>query len=188
MPTDLTLICHAPTRATQAAAFPGDEPIVPLAPVRLEAARRAVRPGARAWTSPALRARQTADALGLTAVPDAALAECDYGGWTGRTVAEVGAAEPEGFAAWLADPTAAPHGGEALHRLLARVAAWLDMRLAEPRRLVAVTHASVIRAAVVHALGAGPDAIRRIDVAPLGVVRLTGDGRRWALRFDRPAP
>jgi broad specificity phosphatase PhoE len=186
--TELTLVCHAPTRATHAAAFPADEAIAPVPEARLAGLRRALRPGAQAWTSPALRARQTAEALGLAASPAPALAECGYGRWAGRSAADVAAAEPAAFAAWLADPAAAPHGGEPLATLLARVAGWLDARLSEPGRMVAVAHASVLRAALVHVLGVGPEAFQRIDVAPLGLVRLRGDGRRWTLRLDRPRP
>ncbi|MFC7642844.1 hypothetical protein ACFQX6_19370 [Streptosporangium lutulentum] len=41
----------------------------------------------------------------------------------------------------------------------------------------------VIRAAVVHALGAPAAAFWRIDVAPLARVALTGRGGRWQLSY-----
>ena len=46
---------------------------------------------------------------------------------------------------------------------------------------LAVTHASVVRAAIVHALGADPYAFWRIDVAPLSLARLSGRDGRWNL-------
>ena len=188
MVVDLTLICHGPTRATRAAAFPRDEPLEPGAAEAIRALRPRLGRTTRAWTSPALRARETAAALGLAAGVEPLLREGDAGRWAGRQVSAVAAAEPAAFAAWLADPAAAPHGGEPLGDLLARVAGWIEARRDEPGRGVAVTHASVVRAAVLHVLGAPPAAFGRIAVAPLGLVRLRGDGRRWTLRAGELGP
>jgi broad specificity phosphatase PhoE len=44
-----------------------------------------------------------------------------------------------------------------------------------------VTHASIIRAAVVHAIEAGPQSLWRIDIAPLSITRLSGTNGRWNL-------
>ena len=136
----------------------------------------------RAWTSPALRARQTAAALGLDAAVEPALGDLDFGRWAGRTLAEVEAAEPLALAAWLADPATAPHGGEDFSSLRARVGAWLDQRRGETGRLVAVTHAAVIRAAVIHAIEATARSFGHIDVAPLSLTELTCTAGRWRLR------
>ena len=91
------------------------------------------------------------------------------------------AEEPDDVAAWLRDPAAAPHGGESLIALIERVATWLDAQAATPGRIVAVTHASVIRAAIVHAMGAAPRCFWRIDVAPLSFTRLSANNGRWTL-------
>ena len=65
--TRLTLVRHAPSDATRRSAFPLDEPLD--ARGRDEARALAPRLGRFdvAWTSPAARARQTAEALGLVA-------------------------------------------------------------------------------------------------------------------------
>lgn len=47
------------------------------------------------------------------------------------------------------------------------------------RDVVTVTHAPVIRAAIVHALGASPAVFPRIEVAPLSVVELRCARRGW---------
>ena len=47
--------------------------------------------------------------------------------------------------------------------------------------IVAVTHASVIRAAIIHAIEAGPRTFWRIDVAPLSLTRLSGNKGVWTL-------
>jgi broad specificity phosphatase PhoE len=136
------------------------------------------------FTSPALRAVQTAEALGLTATIEPALADCDHGRWRGRRLEEI---EPAALAEWLRDPAATPHGGESVVALIARVAGWLDQRIGIPGTTVAVTHASVIRAAIVAAIRAGPDSYRHIDVAPLTLARLSGHGGRWTLVGIGPA-
>jgi broad specificity phosphatase PhoE len=48
-------------------------------------------------------------------------------------------------------------------------------------KTVAITHASVIRAAIVHTIEANPRSFWRIDVAPLSVTALSGNGVRWTL-------
>jgi broad specificity phosphatase PhoE len=57
----------------------------------------------------------------------------------------------------------------------------MDSLLAGQGFILAITHATVIRAAIAHTLGAGPEAFRHIDVAPLTRVKLSGGGGRWTL-------
>lgn len=176
--TRLVLICHAETDATRRAAFALDEG---LTPAGLAAARSAGVP-MRAdvvLRSPARAARESAEAMGLAATVDPALRDLDVGRWAGLAFADLGGAEA---AAFLADPACAGHGGESIAALLGRVASWLDALRGERGRILAVTHAAVVRAAVVAALDAPAAAFFRIDAAPLSHVVLGGDGRRWTLR------
>jgi broad specificity phosphatase PhoE len=178
----LTLICHAATAATRAAAFPADEGIEPAAPARVAALAPRIGRVDRAFVSPGRAARETATALGLAAAPEPALRDCDYGRWAGRRLADVQAEDAPGIAAWLADATAAPHGGESLAAVIRRVAEWLGTRVADRGHTVAVTHAPVMRAAIMAVLDAPAPAFWRIDVAPLAIIELGSDGRRWNLR------
>ncbi len=181
MTARLTLICHGSTDAVRKAAFPADEPLDDRAKADA-AALAAFVPGADCfWTSPELRARQTAEAFGLDATAQPTLRECDYGGWKGRTLADVLARDPAGIAAWLHDPAATPHGGESLASLMQRVAQWLDAEKNTNRKAILITHASIIRAAIVHAIEATPESFWRIDAAPLSVTRLSGKDGRWNL-------
>ena len=107
--------------------------------------------------------------------------DCDYGRWRGLASKDVAVREPDGFAAWLGDPAAAPHGGESLSALIVRVGVWLAESLARDGATLAVTHASIVRAAIVGVLGAGPSAFWRIDVAPLSLASLSGHSGRWNL-------
>jgi broad specificity phosphatase PhoE len=173
----LLLVPHAATAATRAAAFArGDEPLE--AGGRAAAARLADALPARCsvLAAPARACRETAEAAGLGPVAlEPALADCDWGAWAGRTLADVAA----GLAAWRTDPAARPHGGESLVTLAARVGGWLDAQAALDGTAVAITHAAVVRAALVHALGAPFEAFWRIDAAPLSVTELHAPERRW---------
>jgi len=115
----LTLVAHASTAATARAVFAGDEGLEPRGAAAAAAATR-LRRVTRTVCSPARAAVETAAALGLAATVDAGLADWDLGEWRGRALDAVA-----GIAEWVADPDAAPHGGESLTALLARVAAWL---------------------------------------------------------------
>ena len=102
-------------------------------------------------------------------------------GYLGTQLLYVAADHPAEVAAWLADPDAVPHGGEPLTALLARVAGRLAAADGEGHT-VAVTHAAVVRAAVVVTLGAPAAGFWRIDVAPLTATVLRGGPGRWTVR------
>jgi broad specificity phosphatase PhoE len=184
----LILICHASTAAVRSSSFPADEPLDEHG--RADAAALAGRlPGAdRRLAGPELRARETANALGFDAAAEPALRDCDYGSWSGCSFDDVCAREPDAVARWLDDPAAAPHGGESILQLLARVGDWLDGEQRLAARTIAVTHAAVIRAAIVRAIGAPPQSFRRIDIAPLSVTRLSGADGRWNLKAESVQP
>jgi len=182
----LLLVRHASTTAVHGAAFPVDEPLDAAGLAAATALAGSLGAG-EALCSPAARARATAEAAGLDARPVPALAECDFGTWAGRTLAGVWEADPAAVEAWMTDPGAAPHGGESLSAFLERVAAWLDAQAALDGRAIAVTHGGVIKAAVVHALGAPPAAFWRVDAAPLHVTELHAhDGRFTVCRVNAP--
>ncbi len=174
----LLLVRHAPTAATRATTFPRDEPIDAAGRDAAATLRHLMPAGITPVSSPARRCRQTAAALGLAPSVQASLAECDFGVWAGRTLAELDAENPEATRAWMRDPAAAPHGGESLLALHARVGVWLAEG---PRDVVAITHGGVIKSAVVHALGAPAETTWRIAVAPLSITELRGRPGAWQL-------
>jgi broad specificity phosphatase PhoE len=108
--------------------------------------------------------------------------DCDYGRWSGQSLDALQAEEPLAVAQWLDDPQAAPPGGESLRQVLDRVATWLEAESRQPRKTIVITHAAVIRAAIIHAIGAPPRSFWRIDVAPLSRTTLTVREGRWTLR------
>ena len=176
------LLRHARTSAVRRAAFPVDEPLDDSG--RSAASALAGSFAATAvLCSPTRRTRETCAALALDMpiVEDDALSECDFGAWAGRSLAEVHEEDPDGVAAWMTDPDAAPHGGESLRVFCGRVGAWLDRQAAQDGQALAVTHGGVVKAAVVHAIGAPVDACWRLDVAPLRATELHAHDGRWTV-------
>lgn len=186
MTARLTLICHGATAATRAVAFPtGSEPLSPRGRAAVTGAEPLRGTADVAVASPAAAAAETAVLLGLRATSEAALRERDAGTWAGLTLADVGGRDPDALAAWLADPDVAAPGGETVPDVVRRVGAWLGTLDAagETTRVVAVTHAAVIRAALCAALHLPPAAAARVDVAPLGRVVLSRSGPVWRLQW-----
>lgn len=192
MDTRLLLVSHASTAAQRAGRFADDDPLDPRGLAEAEAARMrvAIPDDAAAFVSPAVCARQTALALGLAATVDDALADMDYGSWRGRRLADLAVEAPQDLAAWTRDPDAAPHGGESFSQLVQRIGAWLDALDApisgttrgaskHTPNVVAITHAPLLRAAIVHALDSSPAVFPRIEIAPLSVVELRRSTRGW---------
>jgi broad specificity phosphatase PhoE len=170
----LSLVAAAPTSAQRALRFPLDEAIEPLAAERATRVTDGLGRWTRAVRAPETRAAQTAAALGLDAEPDDGLATWVMGDWSGRSVTEVAEHEPEAFATWRTDPDGAAPGGEPYTGLVSRVGAAVDGLLTGDGRVVAVADPAVVRAAVVHVLGAGHTAFWAIDVEPLSITVLQG--------------
>jgi probable phosphoglycerate mutase len=154
-----------------------------------QAARVAARlrdvPIAAVYTSPLERARETAEHIArgraLRVEPLEAVAEIDFGVWTGRTLEEL-AAVP----AWrrfnsFRSGTRVPDG-ELIVEVQARAVAGLtSLRERHAGRTVAVvSHADVIRAALAYYLGTPLDFMQRLEVAPasLSAVALDDEGVR----------
>lgn len=150
------LVRHAGTAATRSAAVPDDEPATAHLP---DLTAWQGRTG-EVWTSPARRCRVA------HARVDPRLRPWDLGSWVGRDLAELD------LASWRADPSYDAHGGESLLALSERVQGLVASWQQREGRLVAVTHAAVIKAAVVQALRAPLDAVWDVDIAPASTSEL----------------
>jgi broad specificity phosphatase PhoE len=179
----LTLVSHAMTDAMSAGRFPLDEPLNALGIRQVSAARTV--PADAAVCGPERRTRETAELLGLSAGIDARLADFDHGRWRGESLERL---DPAEVVRWLDDPESAPHGGESLAGLVSRVTDWLSTLTGASRRIIAVTHPAVIRAAVLAVLDAPPKSFWRIDIAPVSQTVLHHRGSGWTLRADEPKP
>lgn len=181
MAARLHLLCSASTYSVRSVAFSADEPLDPQGQESLSRLAGRLPSFDDALRSPALCAAQTAEALAPDAKIDPLLRDCDFGRWAGRSFINVRAEEPDALARWLQDPGAAPHDGESFADVISRVGAWLDGFLESSGTILAVTHPTIIRAAIAYALGAGPQSLRHLDIGPLSRAKLSGGGGRWTL-------
>jgi probable phosphoglycerate mutase len=133
------------------------------------------------FTSPARRAVRTAELAGLTgAKPDPDLWEWDYGGYEGRTTAEIRAERP-GWYLWRDGviPGDAAHPGEAIEQVGARA----DAVLARARPLLAegdvalVAHGHILRVLTARWLGLEPAGGRlfRLDTGTVSTLETEHD-------------
>ncbi|MFJ2649447.1 histidine phosphatase family protein [Streptomyces sp. NPDC087420] len=188
MSVQVTLVAAARSSDLYDERFDEDRPLDRIGWHEIQLVAHSLVPLAAAdlrYCSPTPRSRATGDALGYAPMAQPALRDCDMGRWRGLTFAEAAAREPAAVDAWLADPRAAPHGGEPLLAFISRVGGWLDTRPAQDiMAIVAVAEPAVVRAAVVYALNAPPRTYWYLDVRPLSTVTLTGAPGRWNLRLD----
>ena len=138
------------------------------------AAALAGEPVAAILTSPLVRARQTAEAVGaacgvLVAV-DERLVEIDWGTWEGRPAGSLAVADVD---RWRADEGTAPEG-ESLDSLSHRVESFCVETLEHEGLVVAVSHVSPIKAAAAWALGVDGTVAWRMF---LGLASITRVGR-----------
>lgn len=174
---ELILARHGETEWSRARRHTGRTD-VPLTPAGEAAAAAladvlASRHLVAAFTSPARRATRTAQLAGL---PDARidpdLQEWDYGGYEGRTTAEIRAVRP-GWYLWRdgVTPGDAGHPGETVEEVGARADAALS-RVREPLAagdVIVIAHAHLLRVLTARWLGLPPDGGRffRLDTATI---------------------
>jgi broad specificity phosphatase PhoE len=176
------LVRHAGTLATRRGDFPVDEGLTENTQLDAGALADYAPPDALAFTSPARRAVETAEAAEWSPIVDVRLSPLDVGSWAGRSLRDVQSSDPDGFLAWLTDPWARPHDGETVAELFDRVRPLLDEWHAGPRDdLVTVTHGAVVRAAVTIALDAPVTSFWRVEASPVSVTELHTRGSGWVL-------
>lgn len=187
MAITLTLLACGATRMARIGGFAAPDAALDEGGRRMLASVAAGRwAGARACTSPAAAARETARGLGLEAAVEARLDDQSAGNWQGRTLEEVAATDGAALAAWLAAPENGAPGGETFAAVMDRVASWLDALTAEPAGpVLAVTHPMTIRAALCVGIGMAPAAALRIDAGPLTAATLSFH-RGWRLQALAP--
>jgi probable phosphoglycerate mutase len=199
-PTTTLLLRHGETPLSVAKRFSGrgDAELTPrgLAQAAAAAQRVAARGAVDAIvSSPLTRARMTAqaaaDALHDTVVVDADFAETDFGEWEGFTFAEVGEKWPDQLAAWLADPSVAPPGGESFIETTTRVRRGIDRLVSSygGKTVLVVSHVTPIKVLTQLSVEAPPSALYRLhlDLASLSEIDWYADGPAVLRRFNDTA-
>ena len=186
-PTTFLLVRHGVT-GTTGKVLPGRAPGLHLAPRGIAQAQRVAErlselesaPSAL-YVSPLERTRETAApiaaALHLRMKADRGLLECDFGDWTGKTLASL-RKRPEWRAVQHAPSTFRFPAGESFTEMQLRIWTTLE-RLARSHpgeTIVVVSHADPIKAAVTYAQGVPLDLFQRtvISTCSISAVVLTG--------------
>ena len=148
------------------------------------------RPFAEVWVSPLQRAGRTAELAGLTPTgTDPDLVELDYGGYEGRTTAEISAELGREWSIWVDGTVPGPTPGETLAQVAERVDRVLDRARARlsDGDVALVAHGHLLRVLTARWLGLPPEAgaLFALPAAAYGVLgheharpALTG----WGLR------
>ena len=174
---NLYMVRHGQTAASRENRFSGssDPPLTAVGEAMAQAFAQAY--ASLKWdaiyTSPMLRARQTADALcrltGVQATVDDGLKEIDYGEWEGLRQDEVKERWPEAFEYWADDVASrGTPGGETAFQVAARA-----MRVVEAIRsryqrgnVLLVSHKATLRVITCALLGLDSQRNSRIRKAP----------------------
>jgi broad specificity phosphatase PhoE len=181
LPTSLLLLCAGGTRSSRIGGFSASDE--PLDEGGVRVAARCLLPDrfrANVLVSPMRSSLETAAALELDVRQEPALSDIDHGAWAGRSFDEIHSSEPEAFSAWIADPSPGAPGGESMEAAKQRVGEWLDRMAPADAPICGITHATIIRAALAHAIDIPLHSTLSIDIAPLSRVMLSFN-RRWRL-------
>ncbi len=147
-------------------------------------------PIASVQSSPQLRARQTgqpiADSHGLPLEIAPEIDEINMGAWSGRSFDEL--KDDPHWLRWNSqrDATRPPHG-ESIREVQNRMLAHLARVCAAYRgeRILVVSHAEPIRAAILHYLGLSPDDFLRVRIDPASVTTISFRERNIDIALNR---
>ena len=146
------------------------------------------------YVSPIRRTQESAaiigSMLGLVSHAADALAEIDFGAWTGLEFSAL-----QGDPAWnrwnQARSQHRPPGGESMLEAQTRISTWLSYVIARHpnQAIVAISHSDIIKAALAYGLGLSLDHHDRLDIDPGSVsVMVAGN---WGVKVqsmnERPA-
>lgn len=131
------------------------------------------------WASPAIRARETAEAIAAPHRLDVgvieALRELDFGELEGRAYDEIAVTDPDLYARWMTAPTTVRFpGGESYPDLQSRVDAGIAALLErhDDGLAVVVTHGGVVRAVLRSVLDFPAERIFRLSIDPAAITTL----------------
>lgn len=179
------LVRHAPIVPEKRGTIVGRTDAPAGLPIEAATPRRLLPETALWFVSPALRAAQTAAALGATSwatEPD--LQEQDFGAWEGKTWAELLRTESLAGRYLEAYDRVRPPRGECLEDVRARVRPVLARLASElsARDVIVVTHAGPIRCLVCDVLGIPLGSALKLSIDHLSVTLLEGQAGAWQVR------
>jgi alpha-ribazole phosphatase len=177
----LWLIRHAPVDGPRGVIHAAEAPADLGNTQRINALRAELPADCAAYCSPARRTVETALALGLDPIREAAFREQGFGAWTGRRhdeiARELGRAAYDEF--WRSPARNRPPGGESFVDQIARVTHGLATL--PPGDVVLVVHSGTIRAALAIALDIEPASALRFVIDPLSLTRIDRLDHAWRI-------
>jgi alpha-ribazole phosphatase len=176
----LWLIRHAPVDGPRGVIHDTDAPADLGDAHRLDTLRANLPAERTAYCSPARRTVETALALGLDPVREAAFREQNFGAWTGRRHDEIARELGDAYEVfWRKPATNRPPGGENFVDQIARVAAGLAAL--PPDDVILVVHSGTIRAALAVALETSAESALRFVIDPLSLTRIDRLDGSWRI-------
>jgi len=137
------------------------------------------------YTSPMERTRETADpiaqACGAALHVEEAINEINFGEWSGARISELD--QRPAFVRWNAGrDQACCEDGESMIEVQARVLRWMErVVVSGASAVVAVSHADVIKAAVMVTLGLSPRSHDRLEISPGSLSCIAGSS--WGYKL-----
>ena len=137
------------------------------------------------YTSPMERTRETAgpiaEACDAALHVEEAINEIDFGEWSGARISELD--QRPAFVRWNAGrDQACCEAGESMIEVQARVLRWMEgIVVSGASAVVAVSHADVIKAAVMVTLGLNPRSHDRLEISPGSVTCIAGSA--WGYKL-----
>ena len=192
--TTILLIRHGEVAGINPPRFRGrdDLMLTPHGVRQAELARDSVAAGwvpNAVYCSPLTRCVRTADIIASAFRRDAqshhGLNDINYGTWQGMAVTEVAQRWPEKLSRWHSAPhTMRPPGGETLQEVQARAVDALQSIVHAHRHgiVVLVTHDSVIRILLGHALGLPLSGYWTLSLSPCGISEASFVDNRFTVR------
>ncbi|MGH7260271.1 MAG: histidine phosphatase family protein [Nitrospiraceae bacterium] len=189
MPTIL-LVRHGETDWNRSGQIMGTRPVPLNQNGIIQVARLALQltalPAPLLYSSPMVRARQTADILSSTlhvpVIEEVGLSEIGVGEWEGRYWNEFDG-DPARVNFYRLPEEARAPGGETLGQIQRRAVTAVQpmVRGADAKPAVLVTHADVIRTIVAHYLGTDLQTMRHMQIGHASVTALTIQGSSGTL-------
>jgi probable phosphoglycerate mutase len=194
MGTSIILVRHGEVQGIAPPRFRGRSPL-PLTPKGIRQAELTAayllatsRAGA-IWTGPLDRCAHTARIIGQTQglIPEtqAALDDIDYGEWQGHSYDEIRQSDPVGFESWMTRPDESRiPGADTLQQTSIRAVGALQAALDQrpDATLIIVSHDSINRLILLHALQMPLARYHDLEQSPCGVSRIQFSGSGWKIR------
>lgn len=169
----LTLFSTAATQSQKYMIFPGNTHLDTQIHIsNIENITVSLRKIKNIFISPSASSLETAKKLNLKGELDTRLAECNYGDWAGLSLKDIAKSQPYAFKEWLNNPYFTVPGGESIKDIFIRTQNWLTSLDFLSGHYLVLTHAPIIRCALILSQSFLLERYYKINIAPLTFVKI----------------